>query len=619
MKCSNCGQECADELRFCTNCGMELPEQVGIKETEEAEVQEAPVEVPVEVSEVAVSKEEEKAAVAEVPATEVISVDKIEIEEDKNKKKKTKEEKKAEKLAKKEYTDAEKKAPVYKNPVVIGIAAVAVLLVVLLIGIFSGEKPYVKLTGKAIVNVYNEEDKLFVSLKNGDKLELNDQSMSQKVYSMDMTTLCYANENDELMIVKDGKIIKTGIEDACGLRVSSEGETLVYFSDQEYATYTTDYGYTSSINVGTLNLYYIDKKKNVEIAEEVVIDSAVLSPNGETVAYVAEYDAQDDFRGFYSVKGRKSVEVGKEKRVFAIADKAKYVYYMDVDRIYAQKKGKEEEKLASDLSNVTVLLNKDHTELMYLSDGKTYVSVDAGEKIKVSGKRLSSVEYPEAVATGSGKLLTERGYISISYTGVDTFKEKVMYSYYEDALMYVKSDFETEKLASDVSSYVISDDYDTLVYIDNGELVKVTDFQKGGTKTDLDDDAEARILYADGNLKYIYYLNYDGELYCFSGKKSKKIAEDVTSARVSADGKYCYYVEESEKCCYSKNGSKGKELMEDDDYSMSLYKSCGTVYMEAKEMGYVDVYKFDGKKMIFEYTYETDETDALDGLFDYFN
>ena len=51
MKCGNCGQECADDLRFCTNCGMELPEQ-------KAEAGTAP-EVQAEAPEAAVSKEEQ--------------------------------------------------------------------------------------------------------------------------------------------------------------------------------------------------------------------------------------------------------------------------------------------------------------------------------------------------------------------------------------------------------------------------------------------------------------------------------------------------------------------------------------------------------------------------------
>ncbi|MBQ8799882.1 MAG: zinc ribbon domain-containing protein [Lachnospiraceae bacterium] len=616
MKCGNCGQECADDLRFCTNCGMELPE---LKADEEVVSAAETAEEPEAVQDVVVKEEKQPEIEEKTTGTEVIKIDEIEIEEDKNKKKKTKEEKKAEKLAKKEYTDAEKKDSVFKNPVLLGAAAVVVLFVIILIATLSGDKPFVKLTGKAIVDVYEENDKYFVALKNGDKIQLNDESMSSKTYSMDNTTLCYINENDELMIMKDGEIIKTGIEDVDGVRVSSEGDTLVYFSDLEYSKYMTNYGYEDLIQTGTLNLYYIDKKKNVEVESEVVVNSAVLSPDGETVAYVAEYDATDDFRGFYSIKGKKQEEIGKEKRVFAIADKAKYVYYMDVDRIYAQKKGKEEEKLASDLSDVTVLLNKDHTELLFNSEGKTYVSVNAGEKIKVSGKRLNSVEYPEAVATGSGTLRTERGSIYVSYTGVDTFKEKVMYSSSEDTLVYVKDNFEDEKLASDVSSYAISENYDTLVYLDDGELIKVTDFHKGGIKTDLDDDAEARSMYAAGDLKKIYYLNNDGELYCFSGKKSKKIDEDVTSVRVSEDGTYCYYVVEGEKCCYSKNGAKGKEILDDDDYSMSLYRSYGTVYMEATEKGYVDVYRLDGKELIFEYTYETNYGDGLEDFFDYFD
>ena len=39
---------------------------------------------------------------------------------------------------------------------------------------------------------------------------------------------------------------------------------------------------------------------------------------------------------------------------------------------------------------------------------------------------------------------------------------------------------------------------------------------------------------------------------------------------LSADGSYCYYVVDDEKLCYSKNGKKGKELLEKDEVITSI-------------------------------------------------
>ena len=47
--------------------------------------------------------------------------------------------------------------------------------------------------------------------------------------------------------------------------------------------------------------------------------SAVLSPDGETVAYVADYEASDDFYGYYSVKGKKP-----EKELLPLFSMLKY-------------------------------------------------------------------------------------------------------------------------------------------------------------------------------------------------------------------------------------------------------------------------------------------------------
>jgi len=592
MKCSNCGQECADTLRFCTNCGIELSEQ---KDTTE------------EVATV----EAVQSTVADENKTEVIKIDQIEIEE--MREKKTRAEKKAEKEEKKAYKDGEKNLSRFLKPGLAGLCVLVLFAIILKVAVFR-EKPYEKLSEKAILEFYEEKDRNYICFHNGEKLQLDDEHLLNPVYSMDKTVLCYVNEHNEFMVIKDGELRKTGIEDVSGVKVSDGGDTIAYFTQKTNSVYKAAFGFEDTIETGTLSLYYIDKNKSDEIATDVVIGSATLSPDGETVAYVTEYEATDDFRGYYSVKGRKPVEVGKEKRVFAISDKAKHVYYMDVDRIYVQKKGKEEEKLASGLRSVEALLNKDYTELLYLSDGKTYVSVDGGEKKKVSGTTLSTVLFPESAAYANSKMEAESGTITVSYTGVDTFKEKVLYSDSDRAVYFMSDAYEDEMLASDIrlndASYALSDDYESLVYLHNTDVVLVTDFEKGGVKKDLDDEANARELYADGKLKYVYYVNAEKELYCLKGRKAKKIADDVTSVCISEDGKYCYYVVEKEKYCYSKKGRKGKELLKEDGTVVVCYRVEDAVYTEVRESKTVDVYRMDGKEMGSYRSYDKTDIEA---------
>lgn len=653
MVCSKCGKVFTDDVRFCTNCGTELkaateteivvapeeettenltaePEKTESTETvvgdqtevageaeavaEQAEAENAENEVPQESSE-----EETAVAVADNAETEVVTG---EVTDGKKKKAKVCKIK----LPKEEGQKSGK--------IKIGLALVAILLLIFIpVALSSGDEEYVALSDKSVLDVLSEDGNRFVYFADGDKLVLNDTLIFYSAgESQDKTVYCYTNENGELCIIKDGKELKTGIEDAKGIKVSAYGDTLVYFSDCEDKTYeNTLYGYESKIEVGTLHLYYIKKGKDITVADDVVVTSAVLSPDGETVAYVTDYDATDDFKGYYSVKGKKQVEVGKEKRVFAIADKGAYVYYVDGDRIYAQKKNKDAEKLASDIYTSKVLMNADCTEMLFTNDGKTYITVKAGEKQKVSGNVLRKILLNNDALIGSDSVRFDTGSVTVTYTGVETLKEQL---YYTDiySIEYLLDKWETERIASNAEYFVVSDDGESLVYIDGTDVVKVTDFDKSGVKTDLNKDEEARYVYADGDLKYVYFLNRDKELFYIKGKKVKKIADDVTSATMSSDGEFCYYVVEKEKFYCSKKGGKGKELFREDDAKITCESNYGISCVEIILEDKTEVYRLDGKKMKLVYIEEvyhdsidiedlpideSDWQDIYDSLFDY--
>ena len=605
MVCGKCGLEFSDDVKFCTNCGSELAENVPVEAVPEEVIEEnASVVIETVEEEAAPDVEEpeteadktEEAAVAEAVKEEVVVADT--------------ETKKAKK-EKKNGTLISAKKPSWKVLLGLGLAAVLVLVVFVAV-LVSGKEAFVTISEKAVLEFYEENEQLYAYLQNGEKVLLNDSEADVYDTSLDRTTVCYSNENHELVIFKNGKSIKTGIEEARGVKVSAEGDTFVYFSDCEDVPYfNVLFGGDNTTETGTLHLYFIDKGKDIRIAGDVAVNSAVLSPDGETVAYVADYEASDDFKGYYSVKGKKPVEIGKEKRVFAVADKAAYLYYTDDDRIYAQKKKEAGEKLASDVYGTSVLLNADCTEMLFLYEGKTYLTVKAGEKKKISADELNAVIVRSDMLVKNDMSRSDKGTVLVSYTGADTFKEKLLYCTTGRDIVYLKDDLETERLASDTKQYAVADDKASLVYIDGADIVKVTDFTNGGVKTDLKEDAEASELYAAGDLKYVYYVNKDEELFCIKGKKAKKIADDVSSVVLSADGSYCYYVVDDEKLCYSKNGKKGKELLEKDEVMITCKSIYGVSTVSVTEAGTVTEYRMDGKKMEQVRSYEEKSIEEL--------
>lgn len=560
MICSKCGKEYSDDTRFCTECGTELT-------ADNANAVEATVEVEKEV--------------------------KTEGGEEKSNKK------------------------------LIGLAAAAVaifLLILVPLVCNSGDDSYMKYSDESIIDVAEIDGKYCVIYANGDKDELDEEPGSGARISMDGTVAVFTNEDDELVIFADGKEIKTGIDDVSYIRVSTYGDTVAFFTDCETAEFKVqsyydewydEYYYnTIEIEVGTLNVYDVKKKKNTEIADEVRVGSAVLSPDGNTVAYVAEYELNDDdemeFTGYYSVNGKDPEELGSDKRAFAIADKAKYIYFSDAGRLYVHAK-KDDVKLANEVNYSTVLLNKDYSEMMYSSDGKTYITVDGKEKEKVCGSVLSDIMLKDDASTGYYSIETENGYIYVTSTGVDTFKERLFYSDSEDQVHYVLKNYESEKIASVgyMEDCIVSDDGESMVYLDGSKVMKVTKFAKGGEKEKLAKVTDAYNIYANGDLSKIYVLNEKDDLYYVKKDKEIEVAEDVTAVAFSPDGKYLYYVEDEETLFYTKNGKKTKEIFAADDGSLDVENYYGiSVFAENYDDDEVVMYSVKGKKAKELYTIE---------------
>lgn len=578
MVCSKCGQECADDVKFCTNCGAEL---AAVKVEEPAA--EAVVEETV--------AEETAATEAEVKAEEVKVEEKAEAP-------------KAEAEAPVAEPKAEKE-PKEKKPVnrkMAAIAAAALLLCCLIAMINSGGKgDYVTAGKKAIMTLEVIDDEVNVIYMDGKKEALKFEKASGGDISQDMSVACFNNEDKELVVIREGKVKETGIEEANYISVSAYGDTIAYMTDVKVDDKTYE-------SFGTLNLYYTKNGKTKEIAEDVLVGSAVLSPNGETVAFVSDYDASDDFKGYYSIKGKEPVEVGKEKQVFAIADDAKYIYYADADRIYAQKKKKDGEKLASEVSEVMALFNADMSEMLYVNsdtsywfddddaDRRTYLSVKAGEKEKVSNETVYGVILPNDAMEGYYRVDTAKGDVAVYMTGVETFEEQLFNT--TGGIEFMNKKGEMIEVAGSARSLAMADDGESFVYANySGDIFEVTKFKKGGEEKKIGDDVEAEEVFAAGDLKYVYYINADDELCCIKGKKDKKLADDVTSAAVSEDGTMCYYVIENEELCYSKKNGKKKEIHTEDEGGVSVDSAYGIVVVDVSNEDIEAGYIMDGKKM----------------------
>jgi len=594
MICSKCGQECSDDMLFCTNCGEKLSKEVENEQV--ASVAENANEVQEETKE----KEEEVAKMAET----------VEME------------------AKTEGSGGKSNKKLI-GLAIGGVALLAIILIVVLSNLGGGS--YIKYTEKSINDIEEIDGKYCVVYMDGKTVELDEEPDFEygTSWSMDDTVVAYLNDDEELVIFANGKEIATGIDEVSQFQVSALGDTVVYFTDCEYKEFKIKSYYDSwyeewqytrtEKEVGTLNVYDVKKKKSEEIADEVCVGSVVLSPDGKTVAYVADYDVNEDgeveYTGYYSVNGKDPKELGDEKTVLAISDGAKYIYYADEDRLYALAK-KKEVKLASDGKFSNLMLNEDYSELLYVSEGKTYIVLDGKEEEKACKTSLSSIMlkddaamdwYDVRVPLKDEDYYDNYMYVEVTYTGVDTFKEKLFYG--NGQVHYMLKRFETEKIASDVSESdcVVADDGKSMVYLDGNKVMKVTKFAKGGEKEKLESVSKAMAIFANGDLSMIFVVDSKYDLHYVKKNKDIELGEDLSAVAFSPDGKYFYYVEDGDTLFCTTNGKKAKEIFSVDDGELDIWNGYGVSVLVEHENDDDDesiMYRVKGKKVKELFTIE---------------
>lgn len=370
---------------------------------------------------------------------------------------------------------------------IVAAVVVVIALVKIVGGLFSG-------SSDCVIAVYDSENNETTLYRNNKKIDTVDGSAN--VYTNIEKSVFYVIADGDAYKVKGNKLKK--VKDDCDyITVASHSDTALFIDDD-----------------GTLLRY--DGSSLEEIADDV--SSAVISGNGKVYAY-SIYDA-GDIKTYVGKKAGKEEKV-KDLFVAAISKDGKYIYAIDEDSNLCNITLKGDvEVIAKDIDQV-VALNGDGTEIMFVQDGKTYVSVKAKDKIKVT----------------NGKVLQVYGSDTVNATnGMYQMKS------FKDAVVKIEEDYE-------ISVAILSGKYEAEEVVDEISTVfRVTD-----------------------DLSKVYYKE-DGNLYYAKIKEDadeKRIAKNVNWAWVSKDGSDIYFINEDEELCYVKG--TGKEQVIDDDSKISSY------------------------------------------------
>lgn len=536
MFCKNCGQENAEDLNFCQKCGTSLAQA-------EQPVEQQPVEQ--QSAEQPVAQESVADTAGNTYATD-------------------------------EMSEEKPKVNIVGLLMKIGIPVIALALVLIIgISLFTPPKYDITTNGVTYSYDYDNEDTTIV---------LNDKVLGDKidgsanvVTNFDSTTMAALVRDGE----SDGNVLyvitakqKTQVSDevdSSSYKMASSGDGLIYMTVDE-----------------ELYLYDVAKKKSEKITDETVYDVAI-SPDGKTVLYsIVEEEDEDDDEETYKLfiyRNGKSQELAKNMHPVAVANSGKYIYAYketeeyDLDLYSVNLKG-ETEKIRSEIDGF--MLNKDHSEILFMSNDKTY--------LKVKNKEA------ESILSNSGRVLLPRGVASSSFSyNISSFLKQAYIS--DNSVYYVKNADERYRVGKkDVTSAKISEDGKTAYYVRNDSLYRVP------VKEDAEETRLAKEVDTDVYTPYevnpsgkgVYFIDDDQILrYTTKGDESDRVADDVEDITISSKG-IVFYISD-DQLYSSKNGAKGTKVSTKDDEIVSVYNSGKyTYYTTLNDDNEMSVFVSDG-------------------------
>ncbi len=504
-------------------------------------------------------------------------------------------------------------APKKKFPwiaVIIGAVVLIAIIVAVLILVLGGKKSggYIKYGKDSFENIdigYVKMDGTMYEYEEGDRYW---EYYSSIRCNADHTVWSFIeDENRELFVItsKDMKPVSVA-EDVVAYEISYTGDYLAYLvvDDME-----------ASDPEVTLYLYNVARDNSIKIDDDAHPHYLVMSPTGNMVAYVSDYEGDTDNTLYIAGVKKEKEKIDKDGCLpIAISDNGKSFFYLDNSDSDSRKlylyNGKESIKVDKNVDR-TYYFNKNVTEVLYAKGDKTYFyNAKMEEPSKVAG------DYLRAFYGGKEYDSYLGGYRISDYSAITSLDKLTGNIFFTDEDYYWlnnKGD-DSVKICSRGREVCIAEDGQSILVVNRGGIYKFSNFSpEMDPQVIYEGDEEIEYIVASDDLSQIYAVNYDDELFYIKSKtKAEKISNDFAYddeyIAYNELDKKIYYVEDDDLFSAGKNSKSKERILEDCDEIMSYGDGIVVFYDNNDEEGIV---YFGKGKPVKIYTEEVKKTEAV--------
>jgi hypothetical protein len=387
---------------------------------------------------------------------------------------------------------------------------------------------------KDSISFFADGDSVIVSGNNNTKFTISGEMRSSQI-SMDgskavLLTDFVSGSGGTLWLVTTSNSTRIA-EDVLAYQIADSGNGVVYFTD-----------FDSRNSTAALYLYDTSSRRTTLISDEAMFEGremvgVCISPDGKSVGFIGDVDnSSNELTGYIRVDGKSTERLGNNMFALAISNGGRHIYYvrMTEDGRRASlhvRSGRNENRLIPDMSSwgVSMLLNRDYSEVLFSVEDRTFISRNGGERTRVSGSAINGLLLPQ----GGQMRYTHGNMGGIIVYGVRSFANTLAVT--SGGIELINNKFEADRVPGSNSirgQAFVSDDGRNLLFITgNGNLVRVDTNRLDAERNEIERGVRSFVASNDG--RTVFFVNSDEELWHVRGNgRPSKVSDFVSSERI---------------------------------------------------------------------------------------